>query len=90
MVGNGDKLRCNTFCSNLPVTLGKTQFLIDFYVLPISRADVILGIQWLKTLGPIVTDCANLSMQFQSLGSVITLQGIRQNSVSEISSKQLK
>lgn len=46
-----------------------------------------MGIQWLKTLGPIVTDYANLSMQFQWLGLAITLQGIRQNSVSEIPSQ---
>lgn len=34
IVGNGDKLQCNSFCYNALVTLGNTQFFIDFYVLP--------------------------------------------------------
>lgn len=68
MVGNGDKLQCNSFCSNLPVTLGNTQLHIDFYVLRICGADVVLGIQWLKTVGQVVTDYTNLSMQFELFG----------------------
>lgn len=73
MVGNGDKLICISSCSQVPVKLGNTQFLIDFYILPISGADIILGIQWLKTLGPIITCYASLSMQFHWKGSTISL-----------------
>lgn len=32
----------------------KLQFLIDFYMLPISRADIVLGTKWLKMLRPII------------------------------------
>lgn len=68
----------------------KLQFLIDFYMLPISGADIVLGTQWLKMLGPIILGYAALSMQFQWLGSQVFLQGIRNNRVSEISPSQLK
>lgn len=44
--------------------LGGTQFYIDFYILPISVSEAILGVQWLKSLGHIVTDYANLTMKF--------------------------
>lgn len=56
----------------------------------ISAAKVVLGIQQLKTLGPIVTDNANLSMDFKWLGTNIHLQGIRDNDIKEVSSSQLK
>lgn len=90
MVGNGDKLQCTSSCTNVSVQLGNNQFHIDFYVLPISGADVVLGIQWLKTLGPINTDFNSLSMQFHWNGSTIHLHGITNNKVSEISQTQLK
>lgn len=90
MVSNGEKLQCSILCSSISVTLGNTEFLIDFYVLPISRAHVVLDIQWFKTLGPIVMHNAKLPMQFHWKRSQISLQGIRNNQVSEISSTQLK
>lgn len=65
-------------------------FLIDCYILPISGANVVLRIQWLKTLGLIVTDYASLSMKFHWIGSTIALQGISDNTVTEISPTQLK
>lgn len=86
MVGNGDKLDA---ILSAPMYI-RQNTVYYFYVLPITRTDVVLGIQWLKSLGSIATACANLSMQFKWLGSSITLQGIHQNSISKISSKQLK
>lgn len=50
MVGNGNKVQCSRFYYNVPVALGNTQLFTDFYVLPINGADVVLDIQWLKTL----------------------------------------
>lgn len=90
MVGNGDKLLCNSSCTNFPIQLGNTQFLIDFYVLPINGADLVLGIQWLKMLGPTVTNYNSLSMQVHWNDSPISLQGITNNKASEISQTQLK
>lgn len=43
MVGNSDKLQCNSSCSNDLVIVGNTQFFIDFYVLLISGVDVVLA-----------------------------------------------
>lgn len=65
MIGDGDRLICNSLCVQVPLTMGNTTFTIDFYVLPISGANFVLGIQWLKALGTILTDYANLTIQFQ-------------------------
>lgn len=90
MVGNGEKLECTGACSQVPVILISAQFSIHFFVLPISGANIVLGVQWLKTLGPIVTDYAKLNMQFEWQGNTINLQGIHAHSISQISSHHLK
>jgi hypothetical protein len=55
--------------------MGSHEFLVDLYILPLSGAKLVLGVQWLKTLGPIVTDYEQLTMSFSKNGSTITLDG---------------
>lgn len=40
-------------------------FFVDLYILLIWRLDVILRIQWLRTLGPCLYDHKGLTMEFQ-------------------------
>ena len=37
---------------------------VDLYVLPIVGANIVLGVQWLKTLGPVLTDYSLMTMKF--------------------------
>lgn len=52
MVGNGSIIECHQFCSAIPVSIQGYIFTVDLHVLPISGVDIVLGIQWLKPLGP--------------------------------------
>lgn len=63
-VGNGEELQCNQVCTNISVKIQKHDFQVDFHVLPIRGADVVLGVQWLKSLGPVLTDYTALTMKF--------------------------
>lgn len=63
-VGNGEELQCNQVCTNISVKIQKHDFQVDFHVLPIQGADVVLGVQWLKSLGPVLTDYTALTMKF--------------------------
>lgn len=56
MVGNGGKLTHTSVCHQVPITLANTLLSIDFFVLPMSGADIVLGIQCIKTLGPKLTN----------------------------------
>jgi len=56
MVGNGSEIECGSIWLGVELKIQGHKFLVDLHVLPISGADVVLGIQWLKDLGPIVTD----------------------------------
>lgn len=49
-----------TDCRNVPICFVKTEISIDLYIFPISGAEDVLGIQWLKRLGPIITNCDTL------------------------------
>lgn len=62
MVGNDEQLNCDQMYSSIPLVLNTTTFHIDFYILPISGADVVLGVPWLTILGPILTDYAKSTM----------------------------
>ena len=44
VVGNGEVLKCEGLCSTIPVQIQKHVFLVDFHVLPIQGADVVLGV----------------------------------------------
>eukprot|EP00256_Glycine_max_P046828 XP_006600060.2 uncharacterized protein LOC102668776 [Glycine max] len=73
MVGNGHTLDCDTVSPQITLTIQTHPFTLDLLHLPICGADIVLGVQWLKHLGPVTTDFAALTMTFLSLGRPITL-----------------
>jgi len=89
-VGNGEELQCTQVCPNLVVKIQKHEFQVDLHVLPIRGADVVLGVQWLKALGPVLTDYTALTMKFIYNGQLIELVGDRDSSLQMISPSQLR
>lgn len=61
----------------VPLKLQGTQFHIDFFVLPLGGCDVVLGIHWLRLLGPILWDFIALTMEFTYIGKKCLLKGIQ-------------
>jgi hypothetical protein len=70
--------------------VGPHHFSVDLFVLPLSGADIVLGVQWLKTLGPILTDYEHLTMQFMKDGLLVQLIGEPKPSPLESSLHQLR
>ena len=63
-IANGDTLQSYEVCK---LTKWEAQGLVqftDFLVLLLKRCDLVLGVQWLSTLGPIIWDFGQLSMKF--------------------------
>lgn len=52
-----------------------TRIIVDLFLLPMDGTDVVLGIQWFKTLGKIVTDYTELSMKFIWNGKMVSWTG---------------
>ncbi|KAL5170410.1 hypothetical protein HKD37_11G032125 [Glycine soja] len=85
-VGNGEELQCQQTCPNVEVTIQRHPFVIDFHVLPICGVDLVLGVQWLKTLGPVLTDYTTLTMKFMAIGHLVELHGEHEQALESISS----
>lgn len=77
MIGNGGKIACKGWCHNIKLSMGDYKLQSDMYALPLSSCDVVLGIQWLMTLGPVLWDFCELWMQFKVDENKYTLKGIK-------------
>lgn len=90
MVGNDHQLQCNLLCKNVAVTIQSMLFLDDLHVLPLCGTNVVLGVQWLKSLGLVLTDYNDLTMKFIREGHLIELKGDMDSSLHAISTPQLR
>ncbi|CAN6474425.1 unnamed protein product [Victoria cruziana] len=77
-VGDGTRLQSQYMCPDVDLHIQGTVFPVDLYVLAIGGVDVVLGVSWLKTLGRIEWDFANMTMTFDGPEATrITLAAIR-------------
>jgi len=63
-VANGDRVASPGKALAHSVHIGNEAFDIDFYALPLGAYDMVLGVQWLSSLGPILWDFAKHTMCF--------------------------
>jgi hypothetical protein len=63
-VANGDRISCVGFCPGSSVCIGQEEFRIDFYIVSLAGYEMVLGCQWLRTLGPVLWDFATQAMSF--------------------------
>lgn len=45
------------------------KFKVDLFVLPMVVANIVMGIQWLKTLGPVTRDYVDLIVELSPKGN---------------------
>lgn len=63
-VANGERVPCMGVVRHMPFTIDEEHFVGDFFTLPLAGYDVVLGMQWLTTLGLILWDFGRLTMSF--------------------------
>jgi hypothetical protein len=74
-VADSEWLQSYGACKSIELSIQCDIFCMDCYALPLDGFDVILGVQWLQSLGPIVWDFAALSMAFVNAGRTVRLEG---------------
>ncbi|XP_068649023.1 uncharacterized protein [Aristolochia californica] len=74
-VTNGKKVPSYGINKAVNFSIGSTLFHAELFVIPLAGFDMVLGIKWLKTLGPILWDFYALTMSFVLRGSQVILQG---------------
>lgn len=87
-VADGTILCSTAICKNLSWEMQGIMFSAEVRLLSLGGCDMVLGIQWLSTLGPILWDFRNLSMQFHLQGKPVDLKGETQLKVEQVNSKQ--
>ena len=90
LVGNGSVLDCNQVCPDTTLSLQGHQFTVTFHLLPISGADAVLGIEWLRQFEPITIDYTTFSMKFTYMGQPIELHADVTTGPKPISALQVK
>ncbi|CAO2822505.1 unnamed protein product [Amaranthus hypochondriacus] len=75
-VADGNHITCQHKCTRFQWSMNKQNFEGEVLLIPLGGCDMVLGIQWLRTLGQIQWDFDKLLMQFYVNGSVFTLKRI--------------
>lgn len=89
-IGSGDYLICREVCRQVAITIQGAVITQDIFVLTMEGANVVLGVQWLETLGVVKTDYKNLSLEFNYGEKVVKLQGSSQLANSGVSNQGLR
>jgi len=90
VVGNGNEVLCQQLCTGVTVTIQNQDFTMDLHALPLCDVDIVLGVQWLKSLGSVLTDYNDLTMKFISDGHIVELKGDTDDTLQEITPPQLR
>jgi hypothetical protein len=53
-VANDDHVHNPCYCHHIQMLIGDEDFVIDCYRLALRSYDMVLGVQWLESLGPIL------------------------------------
>lgn len=76
-VANGEQLEYGGICKHTPMTIASSEFVVDFYIIPLARFDVILGMQWLSTLGSVLWNFAQMQFSHWANNRRITWTGLQ-------------
>jgi hypothetical protein len=75
----------------MKLTLGRHDLAQDFYVMDLPDTNIILGVQWLSTLGPITTNYKTMEMSFtEESGKKVVLRGMSGNTPRVVTTKRME
>lgn len=72
---NGGTMSCTIVCKNLQWKMQGVQFQTDVFVMKLQNYDMVLGIQWLKLLGNVLSNYENIWVSFWWQNREVTLRG---------------
>ena len=84
-MGNGDEIRASGVCRDLCLQLAEINVVIDLFPLKLGAFDVVLGFQWLATLGDLLMNWGNLCLQVTLEGAKVKIHGDPTLSKSQVS-----
>eukprot|EP00253_Pinus_taeda_P017311 PITA_17311 len=89
-IADGGTMKCDGCCENVKLQMGDYQLKTHMFSIHMGRCDIVLGAEWLRTLGPITMDFQELYMSFKQNNSTRTLRGLQAGAPSIISSHRME
>lgn len=89
-IGSGDYLIYREVCRQVTVTIQDAAITQELFVLTMEGANVVLGLQWLETLGVVKTNYKQLTLEFECGGTIVKLQGDAQIADAGVSNQGLR
>ncbi|XP_038904464.1 uncharacterized protein LOC120090832 [Benincasa hispida] len=89
MLGIGTSVRTTGVCKGVILNLSNLTIINDLFPLPLGNIDVVLGVQWLMTLGRVECDWGTSEMEFQIGDWQVHLKGNRNLMKAQISLKSM-
>ena len=77
MVANGVTINCSGKCHNIKLTMGECVLNSPMLSIPMGGADVVLGVQWLQSLGTVAFNFQELFLKFFSKGKEVELRVLK-------------
>jgi hypothetical protein len=90
-VAGGSTMPCNRYILGMKLTLERHELVQDVYVMDIPDTNIILGVQWLSTLGPITINYKTMEISFvEEGGRKVVLRGMTGNSARVVTTKRME
>ena len=89
-VAEGKKIENVGKCQKVKLQMQEYNLESDFFVVPFGGVDVVLGIQWLQTLGTYSTNHHEYFIKFKLLGKKYKLYGFQPPQTQLITSHQME
>ena len=64
IIPSGYQMECTIWIPNLKITMGNYTLTDDFFAVDVSDTNVVLGVQWLYSIGKYTTDQRTMEMEF--------------------------
>jgi hypothetical protein len=68
MIANGGSMKCGGRCENVHLQIGDYHLKSHMFAIEMGSCDIVLDADWQMTLGPILMDFKELTMQFDQEG----------------------
>jgi hypothetical protein len=69
-------MECGGSCENLYLQIGQYRMKSHMFAIDMGGCDIVFGVEWLQTLGPILMDLKELTIQFNWEGQHCKFQVI--------------
>jgi hypothetical protein len=89
LINNGVTMKCRVHCENVKLQMGDYTLKTHMFFISMGVFDIILGVEWLCTLGPIKMDYQDLCMRFTQDTHSYTLCSLQAGSPEIISSHKM-